>query len=72
MGMYDTVHITCPNCRKVTELQSKAGASMLEEYPLELAPPEIVADLIKYENPIKCVSCGYSMRIRMHTDVYVV
>ena len=72
MGMYDTVHITYPKCGRTTSIQSKAGASMLNEYPIEIAPPAIVADLIKYNNPLKCESCAYSMRIRMHTDVYVV
>ena len=36
MGMFDTIHFTCPKCGQKTENQTKAGPCILKDYDLDL------------------------------------
>jgi hypothetical protein len=41
MGMFDSVVVRCPKCRRGMEFQSKAGECILAQYAPEDAPLEI-------------------------------
>jgi len=41
MGMYDTVHVICPSCKKLIEFQTKAGVCELKNYSSSSVPPEV-------------------------------
>ena len=45
MGMFDTVSVVCPECTRIVEFQSKAGACCLNEYVKRDVPTEIALDL---------------------------
>lgn len=54
MGMFDTVHVQCPNCRKNLEFQSKAGRCSLTDYSLQTAPVEILGDIAGDQETCDC------------------
>lgn len=43
MGMFDTVHMTCPHCNKNTSEQTKSGRCELEDYQLNQDPVTTIA-----------------------------
>lgn len=45
MGMFDTVHMTCPHCQGKVSLQSKAGACLLKNYGSNSIPTSVAEDL---------------------------
>ena len=60
MGMFDTVHFSCPKCNKINSIQSKAGDCMLDNYTLINAPLSILASLVEEtkEYPVYCEQCN--------------
>lgn len=64
MGMCDTVHISCPKCNEVDEVQTKAGDCLLQEYDLDDAPPEILASLAR-RDPFTCLKCGTQYKVKV-------
>lgn len=44
MGMFDTLHFECPECRETTSYQSKLGERSLRDYNLNDAPLLVIAD----------------------------
>jgi C4-type Zn-finger protein len=57
MGMFDTIHIACPNCGATLDFQSKAGPCSLLDYTLDSAPPEVLAGLTGEKGTCVCGAC---------------
>jgi|GEM_PF-5357133 len=55
MGLYDSVYVDCPHCRKRVEFQSKEGECGCHDYTLNDAPTEILWDIMN--NPQHCRGC---------------
>jgi len=45
MGLYDTVHFTCPNCTATIAEQSKAGEACMKDYSSAEVPKDIAKSL---------------------------
>lgn len=56
MGLFDSVMVPCPKCKKHVEFQSKAWECQMNVYTLETAPAEILTDIMN--DPEYCQSCG--------------
>jgi hypothetical protein len=56
MGMYDSVMVRCPKCRKKHEFQSKSGDCLLKVYKLEDCPEDVLKNGNRHL-PCKC-NCG--------------
>jgi hypothetical protein len=77
MGMFDRVWITCPECGKEFEQQTKAGPCLLIDYHLsgyeDDIPPYILEDLENRPGQydfrgydMKCDHCGCEVEIEVH------
>lgn len=55
MGMYDTVHFACPNCKTVIPVQTKAGNCSLRDYAAYKVPTTIAVDMVG--NNVECEKC---------------
>lgn len=62
MGMFDSVHITCPTCKHLVEFQSKVGECWLHDYPEYSVPPHIAADVDG--DMQECETCGERIVVR--------
>ena len=60
MGCFDTVVVTCPFCKELIGIQSKAGKCMMEEYDLQDAPLEVLGDI---NNEVHECDCGASLKV---------
>lgn len=56
MGCYDTVIIPCPNCGEPYAAQSKGGKCFLDNYSLDNAPQDVLADVNRHA-PFTCDQC---------------
>lgn len=56
MGSFDTVVTDCPNCGRMVEFQSKAGACTLNRFHSSSVPVVIAVDLDLEVG--KCLECG--------------
>ncbi len=65
MGMFDSVHVDCPECDNTIEFQSKAGECILNDYKIYNAPPEILGDL--HNESETCQNCGRVVTIIVQT-----
>lgn len=63
MGMFDSVHVPCPECATPYEFQSKGGICMLESYTLENAPLCVLGDLSP--TVAKCKKCGSGFKVEV-------
>lgn len=61
MGMFDSVMVPCPTCKKPVEFQSKAGACCCDVFDLATAPHEILTDILN--SPEYCRECGSWMAL---------
>lgn len=63
MGMFDSVYVTCRNCKEPVELQSKAGDCRLIDYHLGLddIPDVIQADIVGVHT---CGHCQDTFELR--------
>ena len=68
MGMFDSVGVTCPKCREVNELQSKADDCLLRWYSnLDNIPATIAYDL---NNDLQtCDYCGCEFKLVITDDI---
>lgn len=66
MGCYDTVILNCPkvSCNETIYAQSKSGECLLREYPLALAPVEVLYDVNRHA-PFKCPVCGTEFSVQL-------
>jgi hypothetical protein len=69
MGMFDSVHVNCPNiqCDGVLEFQSKRGNCNLDSYTLIDMPVEIAIDLKGSHE--RCPKCNNLVYIDIQTAV---
>jgi hypothetical protein len=65
MGCFDTVHVRCPHCDTLVEIQSKAGKCHLLTYSQDSVPMSIADDLIEdsERRPEYCTSCSQPFKI---------
>ena len=56
MGMFDTVHFLCPNCKSRIEEQSKSGICKLKNYGQSNVPIDVAGSLLGIE--VICKSCN--------------
>jgi len=69
MGMFDTVRLTCPNCDKVLEIQTKAGECLGYSYSESSVPLVIVYSLDgKYVHCENCQWAGNVVRYVRQTN----
>jgi hypothetical protein len=55
MGLFDTIIIKCPHCNGETDIQTKAGDCMLQEYDRFTVPVSIAYFINDVEQ--HCVHC---------------
>lgn len=53
MGMYDTVLVKCPSCKKKHEFQSKSGECFLGVYTLKNCPDSVMENINRHA-PVTC------------------
>ena len=53
MGMYDSIWVNCPKCKKESEFQSKGGDCFLANYTLENCPNDVLKDANRLIKKIK-------------------
>lgn len=56
MGLYDSVKVICPNCKKEHFFQTKSGYCTMGVFELEYAPDQVLIDINRHA-PVKC-ECG--------------
>ena len=56
MGMFDSVYIERPKCKKKNEFQSKSGECNLENYTLKNCPDDVLVNVNRHA-PCHC-ECG--------------
>lgn len=61
MGMFDSVFVTCVECNKLTEVQTKIGRCGLYRYHESSVPP-IIGEGIIGDNE-SCENCGANFKI---------
>lgn len=67
MGMFDTVHFTCPKCGGKIERQSKAGECRLNDYQDYAVPLSIAGALI--DSLIGCPKCKNDFLIKTNDNL---
>lgn len=55
--MYDTVLVPCPDCGEIEQFQSKSGECLLDEYPLDECPQDVLLDVNRH-SPYTCEKCN--------------
>ena len=66
MGFYDTVIITCPNCKKEFEEQTKDAGGNMDSEKLENARPALLGVFHNWNG--HCPHCGIQLRVRVKTS----
>ena len=61
MGLFDSLIIKCPECKKELEFQSKSGPCGLYNFTKDDLPPEVGVDMA--DNIVKCQFCGNNFRL---------
>lgn len=64
MGMFDTVHATCPNCSSEMDEQTKYGPCLLNDYHVEDMMDKEDAMMVDGMH-IRCANCNSSFRIEV-------
>lgn len=70
MGLFDTVWLKCPECSSKINIQTKAGSCELQEYYINIAPPDILGSLNGLES--NCPECGklYHIKVQCIVSIY--
>ncbi len=67
MGMYDSVFVQCPGCRRMIEFQSKTGDCLLKKYHSNSVPLNIAVAL---DGAYKeCSDCGTIVKIESQQKI---
>jgi hypothetical protein len=69
MGMFDTVHITCPKCNETIEEQTKSGVCMLDDYTLENVPMDALQGIL---GSVFCYHCKTDLAVELVTKPEVI
>lgn len=64
MGMFDTVSVKCPSCKKKHEFQSKSGECFLGYYKLKNCPDDVLLDVNRH-SPVTC-KCGTLFEVNIN------
>ena len=56
MGMYDEVAVPCPKCGEREFFQTKSGPCLLETFPLENCPDDVLENVNRHA-PYVCEEC---------------
>ncbi len=68
MGMFDSLWVKCPKCKREIEFQSKAGECLLWNYNISDVPGEIIASL---NGESETCECGHTVTIRSKTIGFI-
>lgn len=71
MGMFDSVQVPCPKCKRIEEFQSKSGDCILEVYTLENVPANVVLGINRH-SPYECRECKTKFAVRVKVKCEVV
>lgn len=63
MGMYDSLSVNCPKCKKGLQLQSKSGACMLDVFTKEDLPVHVALGLDR--DVVECQFCKTNWRFEL-------
>ena len=63
MGNYDSIYGKCPSCGYEIIEQSKSGECILNEYPMNKVPTDVVNDANRH-SPFLC-NCGKKLRFEI-------
>ena len=66
MGVYDTVFVPCPDCGEVYPAQSKSGDCLLQDFELNEAPHDVMADVNRHA-PFTC-ECGCVFEVKTYAN----
>lgn len=69
MGCYDIVMVPCPNCKELSDFQSKGGDCTMSEYTLKNAPADVLMDVNRH-SPYTCSKCGTKYRVEVEVRVH--
>ena len=61
MGMFDSLYVNCPKCKKQLEFQSKSGECLLSLYTKENLTPQVAIGMNR--DIVKCKSCGKELKL---------
>jgi len=64
MGMFDSVLVPCPKCKKYELFQSKGGACMMAVYKFEDVPPDVLSDINRH-SPYRCHLCDTYFAVKV-------
>lgn len=67
MVPYDIVVILCPRCGHPKTVQSTSGQCLMTSYPLELAPEDVLIDVIAF-GKMDCESCRLWFMVKRFED----
>jgi len=70
MGMFDSLYVNCPKCKKQLEFQSKSGECLLSVYTKESLTPQVAIGM--NGDIVKCKSCGNSFKLECEIPQKVV
>lgn len=65
MGMYDTIIVTCPHCKKVTDEQTKDFDCCLQTFDLDKPIAPHYAD--SFSGEWVCLECGKKFYVENNT-----
>lgn len=68
MGMFDTVLVSCPNCRHKEQFQTKSGECTLREIDLEECPVDMLLDINRH-SPHTCEQCGTQFKVEFEITI---
>ena len=70
MGMFDSLYVNCPKCKKQLEFQSKSGECLLSVYTKESLTPQVAIGM--NGDIVKCKSSGNSFKLECEIPQKVV
>ena len=68
MGMFDSLYIKCPKCRKLLQLQSKSGSCGLNAYTKRNLPAQVAFGMIGLI--VKCSRCKKNWKFHCSLQQY--
>ncbi|MCP4489054.1 MAG: hypothetical protein GY820_17335 [Gammaproteobacteria bacterium] len=70
MSTYDTVHIECPECGWIHDIQSHSGPCCLDFFFVYSIPPDVAIDIIQLR-PKHCENCGIGFEFEVAITVRI-
>lgn len=57
MGLFDTVHVSCPNCKGSIDIQTKSGECSLSDYTVDDMPMSVAEGILGLDTCHHCELC---------------